>query len=158
MTRDLRNAVNQATRFGIVLERMNANAQRERNRQKRRVAALIVGFLVARMGWTFGWNAINDLMDRAVEADQIEAIHATLAATPGVIGVHELRTRRMGDLIAADVHLEVEATLSVEAGHDIAVEARSRVMQAHPVLSLMIHVDPWRRPDRDHDTGPLSGR
>ena len=62
------------------------------------------------------------------------------------------------DLIAADVHLEVEATLSVEAGHDIAVEARRRVMQAHPVLSLMIHVDPWRRPDRDHDTGPLSGR
>ena len=47
MTRDLRNAVNQATRFGIVLERMNANAQRERNRQKRRVAALIVGFLLA---------------------------------------------------------------------------------------------------------------
>ena len=122
------------------------------------IAALIVGFLVARMGWTFGWNAINDLMDRAVDADQIEAIHATLAATPGVIGVHELRTRRMGDLIAADVHLEVEATLSVEAGHDIAVEARRRVMQAHPVLSLMIHVDPWRRPDRDHDTGPLSGR
>lgn len=122
------------------------------------IAALIVGFLVARMGWTFGWNAINDLMDRAVEADQIEAIHATLAATPGVIGVHELRTRRMGDLIAADVHLEVEATLSVEAGHDIAVEARRRVMQAHPVLSLMIHVDPWRCPDRDHDTSPLSGR
>lgn len=47
MTRDLRNAANQATRFGIVLERMNANAQRERNRQKRRVAALIVGFLLA---------------------------------------------------------------------------------------------------------------
>lgn len=47
MTRDLRNAADQATRFGIVLERMNAEAQRERNRQKRRVAALIVGFLVA---------------------------------------------------------------------------------------------------------------
>ena len=36
------------------------------------------------------------------------------------------------------------------AGHDIAVEARQRVMQRHRVLNLMTHVDPWRRPDLDH--------
>jgi hypothetical protein len=38
----------------------------------------------------------------------------------------------------------------VEAGHDIAVEARRRVMQRHRVLNLMTHVDPWKRPDLDH--------
>jgi len=36
------------------------------------------------------------------------------------------------------------------AGHDIAVEARQRVLQRHRVLNLMTHVDPWRRPDLDH--------
>jgi divalent metal cation (Fe/Co/Zn/Cd) transporter len=45
----------------------------------------------------------------------------------------------------------VDATLTVEAGHDIAVEARRRVMQRHRVLNLMTHVDPWRRPDGDHE-------
>ena len=39
----------------------------------------------------------------------------------------------------------------MEAGHDIAVEARRRVMQRHCVLNLMTHVDPWRRHDADHD-------
>ncbi len=114
------------------------------------IAAAIVGFMVARMGWGFGWDALHDLMDRAVDAEEIAAIRKTLAETPGVRDVHDIRTRKMGDLIVADVHIEVDATLSVEAGHDIAVQARSRVMQRHRVLNLMTHVDPWRRPDLDH--------
>lgn len=114
------------------------------------IAAAIVGFMVSRMGWSFGWDALHDLMDRAVDAQETEAIRQTLAATPGVRSVHDLRTRKMGDMIVVDVHLEVDATLTVEAGHDIAVLARQRVMQRHRVLNVMTHVDPWRRPDRDH--------
>jgi divalent metal cation (Fe/Co/Zn/Cd) transporter len=49
-----------------------------------------------------------------------------------------------------DAHLEVDADITVEAGHDIAVEARQRVLQRHRVLDMMTHVDPWRRPDLDH--------
>jgi divalent metal cation (Fe/Co/Zn/Cd) transporter len=70
--------------------------------------------------------------------------------TPGVKNVHDIRTRKMGDMIVVDAHIEVDASISVEAGHDIAVEARQRVLQRHRVLNLMTHVDPWRRPDLDH--------
>ncbi len=114
------------------------------------IAAAIVGFMVAKMGWSFGWDALHDLMDRAVDEQELAAIRGTLEATPGVAGVHDLRTRKMGDMIVVDAHLEVDASLSVEAGHDIAVEARSRVMQRHRVLNVMTHVDPWKRPDLDH--------
>lgn len=115
------------------------------------IAALIVGFMVARMGWEFGWDALHDLMDRSVDDAEVEAIRRTLAETPGICSVHDIRTRKMGDMIVVDAHLEVDAAISVEAGHDIAVEARARVMQRHRVLNVMTHVDPWRRPDRDHD-------
>ena len=118
------------------------------------IAAAIVGFMVSRMGWSFGWNALHDLMDRGVDAEELAAIRRTLEETPGVAGVHDLRTRKMGDLIVVDAHLEVDATLSVEAGHDIAVDARHRVMQRHRVLNVMTHVDPWRRPDLDHVQRP----
>jgi divalent metal cation (Fe/Co/Zn/Cd) transporter len=37
---------------------------------------------------------------------------------------------------------EVDAALSVEGGHDIAADARARVMQRHRVLNVMRHVDP----------------
>ena len=114
------------------------------------IAALIVGFMVARMGWGFGWDALHDLMDRSVDEKEVEAIRQTLIETPGVHGVHDVRTRKMGDMIVVDAHLEVDASISVEAGHDIAVDARQRVLQRHRVLNLMTHLDPWRRPDLDH--------
>jgi divalent metal cation (Fe/Co/Zn/Cd) transporter len=49
-----------------------------------------------------------------------------------------------------DAHIEVDATISVEAGHEIAVAAQQRVLQRHRVLNLMTHIDPWKRPDGDH--------
>ncbi|MGI9132519.1 MAG: cation diffusion facilitator family transporter [Rhodoferax sp.] len=119
------------------------------------IAALIVGFMVAKMGWEFGWSAMHDLMDRAVDEEEVAAITETLLQTPGVGGVHDIRTRKMGDMIVVAAHIEVDATISVEAGHDIAVLARQRVLQRHRVLNLMTHVDPWHRPDLDH--APSSG-
>ena len=114
------------------------------------IAALIVGFMVARMGWGFGWDALHDLMDRAVDEQEVDAIRRTLMDTPGVSNVHDVRTRKMGDMIVVDAHIEVDGAITVEAGHDIAVLARQRVLQRHRVLNLMTHVDPWKRPDLDH--------
>lgn len=114
------------------------------------IAALLVGFMISKMGWQFSWDALHDLMDRAADDDEVQAIRQTLISTPGVLGVHDLRTRKMGDMIVVDAHIEVEALITVEAGHDIAVEARQRVMQRHRVLNLMTHLDPSQRPDLDH--------
>jgi len=113
------------------------------------IAALIVGFMVAKLGGKFGWDAMHDLMDRAVNEQEVEAIRRTLIETPGVSGVHDVRTRKMGDMIVVDAHIEVDASITVEAGHTIALEARQRVLKRHRVLSLMTHVDPWRKPDPD---------
>jgi len=118
------------------------------------IAALIVGFMVAKMGWSFGWDALHDLMDRAVDEEEVQAIRQTLLSTPGVAGVHDIRTRKMGDMIVVDAHLEVDATMTVEAGHNIAVAARQAVLQRHRVLNLMTHVDPAHRPDLDHAPTP----
>jgi cation diffusion facilitator family transporter len=122
------------------------------------IAALIVGLMVTKMGRRFAWDALHDLMDRAVDEEELKAISQTLLRTPGVNGVHDVRTRKMGDMIVVDAHIEVDAALSVEAGHNIAVDARQRVLQRHRVLNLMTHVDPWHRPDRDHSTPPQAAK
>ena len=116
------------------------------------IAALIVGLMIVKMGWGFAWDALHELMDRGVDEQELAAIIGTLQGTPGVMGVHDVRTRKMGDMIVVDAHIEVDATIPVEAGHTIAVAARHNVMARHRVLSLMTHVDPWRRPDLDHVT------
>jgi cation diffusion facilitator family transporter len=119
------------------------------------IAALIVGFMVGKMGWSFGWDALHDLMDRGLDEAEVQAIRDTLKSSPGVLGVHDVRTRKMGDMVIVDAHLEVDATITVEAGHNIAVNARQAVLQRHRVLDLMTHVDPSQRPDKDHDHAPM---
>ena len=114
------------------------------------IAALVVGLMVTKMGWKFGWDALHDLMDRSADEAEVVAIRHTLLETPGVKNAHDIKTRKMGDMIVVDAHIEVDAAITVEAGHDIAVEARRRVMQRHRVLNLMAHVDPWQKPDADH--------
>lgn len=106
------------------------------------LAALIVGLMVGKMGLEFAWDALNDLMDRAAGEDEIERLQQCLLATPGVQGIHDLRTRMMGDLIVVDVHLEVDGRLNVRQGHDIAVAAQQRVKASLPVLHVMTHIDP----------------
>lgn len=106
------------------------------------IAALIVGLMIGKMGWEFGSDAFHDLMDRSANEQEVKSITSTLLATPGVLGVHDVKTRKMGDMILVDAHLEVDATLTVEQGHDIGVAARHAVMQRHRVLNLLTHVDP----------------
>ena len=110
------------------------------------IAALIVGCMVSKMGWSFLWDALHDLTDRAANEEQIAAISTEILATPGVLGLHELKTRKTGDMILADVHLEIDGSLSVTEGHDIAELARINVMTRHPVLYLLVHVDPVMPP------------
>ena len=55
-------------------------------------------------------------------------------------------------VIVVDAHIEINSGISVEAGHDIAVAARQRVMRRHRVLNVMTHVDPCGRPDLEHVT------
>ena len=106
------------------------------------IAALFVGLMIGKMGWSFGASAFHDLMDRSADEQEVAAISATLLETPGVLGVHDVRTRKMGDMILVDAHIEVDAHLTVEVGHDIGLAARRAVMQRHRVLNLLTHIDP----------------
>jgi divalent metal cation (Fe/Co/Zn/Cd) transporter len=42
------------------------------------IAAAVVGLMVAKMGWTFGWDALHDPMDRSIDDAEVAAIRSTL--------------------------------------------------------------------------------
>ena len=106
------------------------------------LAAVVVGLIIIKMGGAFAYHALNDLVDHSAEQTQVDAIRQTLLSIPGVLGIHDLRTRKMGDLIAVDTHIEVDGSITVREGHDIATLARERVLENHRVVSLMAHLDP----------------
>ena len=106
------------------------------------LAAALVGFMIARMGWRLGYEALSELIDTGLSEQEVAAIRETLITTPGVQGIHELRTRKMADQALVDAHVMVDPKISVSEGHYIGESARQRVLERHPVLDVMVHVDP----------------
>ena len=109
----------------------------------------LIGLLEVVLGPLWAWLGAGEAISSAtlqggalVLAALLAGIAAEILATPGVLGLHDLKTRKTGDMILADVHLEIDGQLTVTEGHDIAHRARLNVMARHPVLYLMTHVDP----------------
>lgn len=106
------------------------------------VAAIVVGAMIVKAGLKFAWDAIRELIDTGLSAEEVGAIRRTIAATPGVLSMHDLRTRRMAHQVLVDAHVQVNPRISVSEGHRIAETARRRVLASHPeVLDVLVHVD-----------------
>ncbi len=106
------------------------------------VAAIVVGFMIVRMGIVFAWDAFQELIDAGLSLEEVESIRQTVTDTSGVVNLHELRTRRMAHRALVDAHILVDSRISVSEGHNIAERARMRVLQSHPTVSdVLVHVD-----------------
>jgi cation diffusion facilitator family transporter len=106
------------------------------------VAAIIVGFMIAKAGWAFSVEAFHGLTDHALDPEEIERIHRSIQSVDGVRDLHALRTRRMGDWAVIDVHIEVDTHLSVSEGHYIAEKINALVKAEHRVAECTVHIDP----------------
>ena len=106
------------------------------------VAAVIVGFMIAKAGWDFSVDAFHGLTDHALDPEEIQRIQDTILSMDGVQGIHGLRTRRMGDWAVIDMHVEVGSHLSVSEGHYIAEKINDLVKTEHRVAECTVHIDP----------------
>lgn len=106
------------------------------------LAAAVVGVMIAHMGGKLAFEALSELIDTGLDAQEVRSIQRTLRNTPGVLGLHELRTRRMADNALVDAHIMVDPKISVSEGHYIAEAARQAVLAKHHVLDVLVHIDP----------------
>jgi len=106
------------------------------------LAAAVVGVMIAHMGGKLALEAMAELIDTGLEAEEVEAIRQTLLNVHGVRGLHELRTRKMADNALVDAHIMVDPKISVSEGHFIAESARHAVLKNHHVMDVMVHIDP----------------
>ncbi len=114
------------------------------------VAAVIVGFMIVRMGVVFSWDALQELIDTGLSVEEVDSIRQVIIDTPGVSSLHELRTRRMAHRSLVDAHVCVDPRVSVSEGHRIAEMTRKRVLDTHASVSdVLVHVDVEN--DLDHD-------
>jgi cation diffusion facilitator family transporter len=107
------------------------------------IAAIIVGLMVAKIGWDVLRSAMHELVDSSLDKEQVDKIRQVIFAVGGVRDVHMLRTRRLGGSASADLHVQVEPWLSVSEGHMIAdVVQRHLMSEISGLIDVTVHIDP----------------
>lgn len=106
------------------------------------LAAIIVGLMIIKMGWDYGWNSVKELVDTAVSPELLNQIEEVIKNVHGVEKIHQLRSRSMGNDVFIDVHIMVFSKISVSEGHYIAQHVHQAVItQIDKVKDVIVHVD-----------------
>jgi len=107
------------------------------------IAAMIVGLMIIYIAWELGTGATKELVDTSIDAHQVQQLRDSIGRISGVNNVHSLRTRKIGHLIAADVHVQVDPFLSVSEGHIISVSVERVAKECLENLhDVTVHIDP----------------
>lgn len=106
------------------------------------VAAAIGLFILFSAAQIFR-TSLNLLMDRELPKEDRERIRAIVVADPGVISMHDLRTRSSGTRSFIQLHLELDPELTLREAHAIADRVMERIETAFPDAEVLIHQDPY---------------
>lgn len=107
------------------------------------IGALIIALLIFRMGLRLIWRSTQELIDASVDEKTLDEITQYIATIPGVLSVHQLRTRTHGNNIFIDAHIQVAPFISVSEGHHISEHVHiSLIKRFENITDVTVHIDP----------------
>ena len=110
------------------------------------VAGLAVALLIIYIGLKFGKNAILVLLDANLDPKTVEKIKSMAINFEGVEGVHDIKVRRSGPYVFAELHLETKRRLSIAKANEISKNLEKSVINEIADLdSLTIKIEPGKK-------------
>ncbi len=105
--------------------------------------ALMVAANILWAGSRLVRDSLSELMDLAVPAAELKALKAVLTCPrPGVLEVHDIKTRRAGSTTFVQFHLVVEGAMSVAEAHRLCDALEDEVRSTQSDAQVVIHVEP----------------
>lgn len=105
------------------------------------VVALGAAALLAVGALRIGKRAWDALMDRQADPVMIAGIERMVAAHPGVLGFHDLKTRQAGSRVFVNLHIELDGAQTLEEAHAIGAALKCAIIAAYPRADVLIHKD-----------------
>lgn len=87
-------------------------------------------------------TSFADLMDEELDDEERENIKSIVLEQPGVLGLHDLRTRRSGQQVFLQMHIDMDGSISLQDAHLIADTVEVRLMAEYPDAEAIVHQDP----------------
>ncbi|MCX8640863.1 MULTISPECIES: cation diffusion facilitator family transporter [unclassified Gilliamella] len=104
--------------------------------------AFFIALYICYSAYQIAYNAIQDLLDRALPDSDNAKIAEIIAAYPDVRGFHDLKTRQAGPLKFIQLHLELDDDMPLIQAHAIADSVEKRISEEFSPATVIIHQDP----------------
>jgi len=107
------------------------------------LASVIVGAFIVKVAVDLLRDGIGDLMEQSLPDAVEDEILQLAASVPGVVNPHDLRTRRIGNHYAIELHILMDGDLSLHEAHDKATEVEETLKSHYGAEThVAVHVEP----------------
>ena len=107
------------------------------------LASIVVGAMLVKVAWDLLGPSFGELTDSSLPADTEQEMLDIIRGVPGVEDPHNLRTRRIGNRIAAEVHIRLDGRLPLSEAHEKASEVERRLKDRFgPQTHVIVHMEP----------------
>jgi len=104
--------------------------------------ALVVSALIVRMGVGLVVKSVRGLMDDHCPEVEAEIMAVLERHGSRFVDFHDVKTRRSGSQVFAELHLSVDGSLTVQEAHDFTDHLEEDLMEELPEVTITIHVEP----------------
>lgn len=107
------------------------------------IASMLIAVMICISAVKIAMPSIKELLEVSLPDESIQKITEIIAEAPGVLRVHNLRSRMNGHSCIVDVNIHVDPDITVRAGHRIATDIERRLKQNFgPDLIIYVHIEP----------------
>jgi ferrous-iron efflux pump FieF len=106
------------------------------------VFAIAIAAYILWGAWRIGKSSLGMLMDRELPEDERQRIRDIAMSHPGVLDLHDMRTRSSGSQVFIQMHLEFDGEARLREVHVISEDVMHEIEAAFPAAEVLIHEDP----------------
>lgn len=111
------------------------------------LAAVMVSMFIIKSGYDIIRPSVSELLEASLPDSQEREIRTLVMSIDGIKNVHNLRTRRIGCTIAADMHVKMDGGMSLSEAHALASRAERAIKSQFGENSIVtIHMEPISEP------------
>ena len=110
------------------------------------LASIVVGAMLVKVAWDLLGPSFGELTDSSLPAETEQEMIDLIREVPGVEDPHNLRTRRVGNRIVAEVHIRLDGSQTLSEAHEKATEVELRFKDRFGEQShIIVHMEPLKR-------------
>ena len=108
------------------------------------VASVIVGLFIIKVALYLLRDGIGDLMEQSLPEEVETEILQLAGSVEGIAEPHDLRTRRIGNHYAIELHILMDGNVSLKEAHDKASEVEELLRLRYGAdTHIAVHVEPF---------------